>query len=151
VPQVGTPQMKLLVPSIGSDIAELFADDAVIAESPRDHMAHRGFCRAVGFRHRVERAAAALILRPQRGAEERQKRAAGNLREFIDESGEIDSGHAGAFRTRLETERGNRIEIETDRGLSPSGEGFALSPHSRAEASKFQNESTRLNRRDPRV
>ena len=97
------PEMKDLVPSIGIEHpdefgigplgAEFLADDAVGRELLPDHGPHGGFGGAVGGRHRIEGAAAALVLDPERGAEERADRVPRDGREFVDEGPEIDRAH----------------------------------------------------------
>ena len=81
VPQAGMPDMKDLVPSIGSStqtysasgrsLAEFLADHAVGREGAPDQRAHGGLGGMVGGGDRVE-LALALVGDAQRGAEERQ-------------------------------------------------------------------------------
>ncbi len=103
VPQAAMPEMKDLVPSIGSRTqtysasncvlgAALLAEDAVRWEMFADQAAHGVFRRAVGDRHRVE-AAGELVLDRKRRAEERQDGVAGDAGELVDEAGEIDGRH----------------------------------------------------------
>ena len=104
VPQAGMPVMKDLVPSIGSStqtvfgigtlVAELLADDAVIGKAPADQGAHRGFGGVIGGGHRIEAAGAALVLDAERGAEERQDGFAGDRRQPFDEGRKINGRHA---------------------------------------------------------
>ena len=75
-------------------VAELFADHAVLGEVGPDQRPHGLLCRPVGRRHRVEVAAAALVLDAQRGAEERQQRIAGRRGELVDKGCEIYCSHA---------------------------------------------------------
>ena len=71
---------------VGALVAELLADDAVIGKALPDQRAHGGFGGAVGGGHRIEAAAAALVLDAERGAEERQDGFAGDGRQPVDES-----------------------------------------------------------------
>ena len=58
-----------------------------------DQPAHCRLGAAVRFGHRIEHAAAGLVLGADGGAEERQDHLAGNLRELVDEGGKIDGNH----------------------------------------------------------
>ncbi len=97
------PQMKDLVPSIGSSTqtysasgrsaAEFLADHAVLGKGPLDQSAHGGFGGAVGGGDRIEAAGAAFILDAQRAAEERPDGLAGNGGEFVHKGREIDRRH----------------------------------------------------------
>ena len=103
VPQAGMPEMKDLVPSIGSStqtysasgalLAELLADDAVVRERATDEGAHRGLGGVIGGRDRVEAARPTLVLDAQRGAEERQDGFARHRRQLIDKGRKIDRRH----------------------------------------------------------
>ena len=103
------PQMKDLVPSIGSSTqtysasgivgAEFLADHAMLGKRPLDQRAHRRFGGAVGGGHRIEAAGAALVFEAEtfgaeRAAEKRPDGLARNGGELVHECREVDRRHA---------------------------------------------------------
>ena len=102
VPQVGKPEIKDLVPSIGSSTQTYSASSRSLPNSSPtmpccgkvglDQPAHHRFGRAIGFCHRIE-IADAFIVDAKRRPEERQNGFAGGSRKATNEGGEIDDRH----------------------------------------------------------
>ena len=96
VPQAGIPEMKDLVPSIGSSThtysalpalaAELLADDPVAGKGAVDEVAHGRFRRMVGSGHRIEAPKPSFIRYVQRSSKERQYGLSRDRSQLIDES-----------------------------------------------------------------
>src|ERR1700680_567813 len=98
VPHAGMPQMKDLVPSIGSSTQTYSASGCSLPySSPMMPCAGgappRGLGGRVRRRDRVEAADRALVVDAQRSAEERQDHFTGFRRQLLDEASEIDRRH----------------------------------------------------------
>ena len=65
-------------------------------EGLRDQAPHRRLGAPIGLGHRIEHAAARLVLGADRTAEEGENHLARNLRESVDEGREIDRRHRPA-------------------------------------------------------
>ena len=138
VPQVGRPEMKLLVPSIGSStqtysasgrsLTIFLADDAMRGKGLGDQPPHRGLGAAVGLGDRIEHAAPRLVLGADgRTAEERKNHLARDLREVVDEAGEIDCGHADRSK-KAESSSASAAYLPCPihlRGMPPSAQTIA--------------------------
>ena len=110
VPQAGMPEMKDLVPSIGSSTQTYSASARSSPNSSpmmpcsgkgaADQRPHGGLGGMVGGGHRVE-GAVALVGDAERGAEERQDGFAGHGGQLVHKGGEIDGGHDHRLSCRL--------------------------------------------------
>ena len=78
-------------------VAEFLADDAVLGKIGLDQPPHHRFRGAVGFGHRIEIVAGALVVDRERGPEERQDGFAGGGRKAADEGCKIDDRHGGSL------------------------------------------------------
>ena len=78
-------------------VAEFLADDAVLGKIGLDQPPHHRFGGAVGFGHRIEIVAGALVVDAERGPEERQDGFAGSGRKAADEGCKIDDRHGGSL------------------------------------------------------
>src|SRR5512132_1222487 len=79
---------------VGAVLAEFLTDDAVVREGTANERAHRRFGRVIGGGHGIETAGAPFVLNAQRRAEEWQDRFARDRCKLVDESREVDRGHA---------------------------------------------------------